>query len=323
MARKKQTLRDALALMDAEETLEGVDIGLFSDLSEADLAEVEGRWPDWPVRLRRRLLTTAGEIAEDDFRVNFDSLARLGLDDPDEEVRVAAVADLWESEDAELIPTFIRMMTHDPAAEVRAEAAKNLGRYVYLGECGELLATRARRVEEALLGVIAGVDDLDVRRRAIESVAYSSRPEIAPIIEAAYGATDPALRASAVYAMGRNLDDRWIPAVVAELSSPQAEMRYEAARAAGELEIKSAVETLARLTVDSARLVQEAAIWSLGQIGGDTARETLLRRRRTADAEMGELIDNALASADLENLGFGLLDFAEEPDEDEGGIVLN
>jgi hypothetical protein len=90
---------------------------------------------------------------------------------PKKTVRVAAVAGLWESEDAELIPTFIHMMTHDRATGVRAEAAKNLGRYVYLGECGDLLATRARRVEEALLRVIAGGDDLDVRRRAIESIA--------------------------------------------------------------------------------------------------------------------------------------------------------
>jgi hypothetical protein len=127
MARKRQTLKDALALLDSEESLDGVDMTLFSDLNEADLAEVESRWPDWPVRLRRSLLTTAGEVAEENFVVNFDALARLGLDDPDEEVRVAAVADLWESEDADLIPTLIHMMQSDPAEDVRAEAAKGLG----------------------------------------------------------------------------------------------------------------------------------------------------------------------------------------------------
>jgi HEAT repeat protein len=324
MARKKKpSLSDNLAILDTEETLEGVDFDLFSDLGPEDLAAVEARWPDWPVRLRRSLLETAGELSEQNFRLNFDALARLGLDDPDGDVRLAALEGLWESDDSDLIPTFIRMMGGDPAITVRAEAAKNLGRYVYLGECGELLDVRARRVQDALLAVLAGVDDVEVRRRALESLSYSGRPEVAPIIEAAYHTGDAAWRASAVFAMGRNLDERWVPIVQAELESAVPEMRYEAARAAGELEIQNAIASLAKLTLDPDLQIQEAAIWSLGQIGGEQASAALRLRRRTAGPELHEAIDDALATADLANLGFGLLDLVEDEEEEDDGIVLN
>jgi HEAT repeat protein len=324
MARKKQTLQDALRLLDTEESLEGVDLTLFSDLGEADIAEVESRWPDWPVRLRRRLLTSAGEMAEENYVVNFDALARLGLDDPDEEVRVAAVADLWESEDTDLIPDLIRMMQSDPAELVRAEAAKSLGRFVYMGETGDLIGPRVRRVEDALLGVIAGADSVEVRRRAVESVAYSSREEVPPIVEAAYRSADPVWRASAVFSMGRNLDERWIPLVLEELRSAVPEMRFEAARAAGEFELEKAVPILSGLTNDPDRDVQEAAIWSLGQIGGDMAREALRRRRQTARGELRDACDDALANAELDTMGFLMVDMDEDDEaETENGAAVN
>jgi len=317
MARKRMTVRDLLARLDSSASLDGLDLTLFSDLGEADLAEVEAHWPDWSAGLRRALLSGVAEIAEDDFRVNFDALARLGLDDSDGEVRAAAVATLWDSEEADLIAVFLRLMLNDPAAAVRSEAAKNLGKYVYQGECGDLQASQARRIEDALLGVIAGVDELEVRRRAVESVAHSGRPEIVPIIEAAYRAPQAAMRASAVYAMGRNLDERWHPLVLEELGSPSAEMRFEAARAAGDLELEPAVPALARLTGDANPQVQEAAIWSLGEIGGDEAQAALLRRRRGAPSELRELIDDSLANANLDDLGLGPLEIgANGADED-------
>lgn len=308
MARKRKTVRDLLAAIDADESPEGLDLTLLSDLGESDLAEVEARWPDWPVRLRRSLLTALGEIARDNFRVNFDAVARLGVDDPDAEARTAAVADLWDSEDVELIAIFIRVMLNDPAVAARSEAAKNLGRFVYMGECGDLLPVQARRAEDALLAVIAGTDHLEVRRRAVESVAYSSRPEIIPIIEAAYRAPDEDMRVSALFAMGRNLDERWNQPVLDELHSSRAEIRFEAARAAGELGLESAVARLTEMTNELDAEAQAAAIWSLGEIGGSQAQAALRRRRRTAFAELREAIDEALANADLENLGFGLLE---------------
>jgi HEAT repeat protein len=75
--------------------------------------------------------------------------------------------------------------------------------------------------------------------------------------------------------MGRSADSRWEQDVKRELFSINPEMRYEAARACGELQVSEAVSMLEELTEDTDTEVQEAAIWALGQIGGDRAREIL------------------------------------------------
>src|SRR5690606_4713598 len=136
-----------------------------------------------------------------------------------------------ESEDAALIAPFIDFLQHDPDPLVRAAAASALGRFVYLGELEELSEAHKRRVEDALLAVIGGGDDLEVRRRALEAVSYSSRDEVPPLIAAAYAAYEPKHRVSAVFSMGRNADRaRWAQHVRTELESAEPELRFEAAR---------------------------------------------------------------------------------------------
>ena len=60
-----------------------------------------------------------------------------------------------------------------------------------------------------------------------------------------------------------------------ELFSPRPELRYEAARACGELQLGEVVPELEELIDDFDLEVQEAALWALGQIGGSRAREVL------------------------------------------------
>ncbi len=52
-------------------------------------------------------------------------------------------------------------------------------------------------------------------------------------------------------------------------------MRFEAARSCGELELREAVPALIRMIADSDREVQQAAIFALGKIGGQEARQAL------------------------------------------------
>ena len=63
--------------------------------------------------------------------------------------------------------------------------------------------------------------------------------------------------------------------MLAELSSNQAEIRYEAANACGELGAEEASSHLIELTEDEDAYVQEAAIRALSEIGGEEAGQTL------------------------------------------------
>jgi HEAT repeat protein len=125
------------------------------------------------------------------------------------------------------------------------------------------------------------------------------------------------MRISAVFAMGRSADSRWAPQVKQELFSPNPEMRYEAARACGELQISDTVTDLAELTEDVDPEVQEAALWALGQIGGDKARE-ILQRYCESECEATRVAAEA-ALDELEFLYGDLANFfdrlATEPDQ--------
>ncbi len=270
----------------------------LSSLEAKDVARMRGVWPGLPIELRRRLTARLAELAEADFEVDFGAIFRLGLEDDDAEVRVAAVEGLWEDEDVRLVPLLAACLREDKAIEVRVAAATSLGRFILLGELEKIRPDPKTRAYEALLAACQDVEvHVEVRRRAIESLAYVGNETVAELICQAYAAPEERVRVSAVFAMGRSADTRWVRQMQQELSSPSPELRYEAARACGELQLGEAVPELEELADDADPEVQEAALWALGQIGGDKAREIVERyclaedeaTRVAAEAALDEL----------------------------------
>jgi HEAT repeat protein len=190
---------------------------------------------------------------------------------------------------------------------------------VYLDEVEDIPHAKVEPAIQALRAVIATPGEpLEVRRRAVESIAYSSDPDIPDMIRTAYASPDELMRISAVFAMGRSADDQWIETVISELEAQSPAMRYEAARAAGELEARNAISPLAHLLDDPDREVQEMAIWALGQIGGDRARALLSKLAKSDDAVLAEAADDALEELEwMEGLGRDLPLFVFDPTADE------
>jgi HEAT repeat protein len=291
----------------------------LSDLEDADLSSLERAWPQVSVWRRQALLEDLEELGERDFVLSFEAVGRLALRDSDPQVRTTATRVLWEFEGPDLIPIFLGMMQTDSEAEVRAAAASALGKFVYLGEL-EKLSERARvSVEEGLLGVIQGEDTSLVRRSALESLGYSGREEVSGLIEKAYRSGKRDWLLSGLIAMGRSANNRWEKFVLPMLENPSPSVRTEAARAAGELELSSARETLIELLQDEDEDVRAASIWSLSQIGGRGVRETLEEmQEETEDDEEAEFLENALDNlAFTEDLGlFSIIDLDEDEDQE-------
>jgi HEAT repeat protein len=144
---------------------------------------------------------------------------------------------------------------------------------------------------------------LDVRRRALESVGYfTGFDEIQRQIELAYANDDQLLRESALVAMGRSMQTRWLPTIAKELGSPSPALRYEAARASGEMaeEARGLLPKLAPLLNDGDSEVAFAAIWALGQIGGATAKRLLQQLRKSDDNARRQAAIDALEELALE-----------------------
>jgi HEAT repeat protein len=207
------------------------------------------------------------------------------------------------------------MLKNDEHVDVRAEAASVLSLFVDLGELEEIPEQLYHQVEDALLAAANGRDDIRVRRAALESLGYSSRPEVVTLIDSAFHRADPSWRASAIIAMGRSADERWEDEVTTSLISEDDEVKRVAVQSAGELGLKSARLVLIRLLEeeDDAELTN-AAIWSLSQIGGEDARtyiEALLDQTEDDDDQiefLEEALDNLSFTEDLDRFELMAID---------------
>jgi HEAT repeat protein len=259
------------------------------------------------------------EIAEINFEVDFNAVFLLGIVDEDARVRAISVKSLWEYEHPSLIKPLVHLLKTDEAPAVREAAASTLGKFVYLRELEEIDPNEASLAEEALLETIyQASEDLHVRRRALEAVSFSADPRIAPIIESAYYSDEDKMQVSAIFAMGRNADVAWLPRIMTELDNPNNEIRFEACRACGELEAREAVDALIQLIDEDTDVeVQEMAIWALGRIGGDTAREALEIIVDGDNEVLSQAAEESLDELNLFSDAMMLYDFSEYDGGDE------
>lgn len=298
----------------------------FSDLDGADLRAMAEAWSRVNPSRRIALMDDLEEIAENDTLVDFDNFVRSVLNDSEPGVRSRAITLLWENEGQDLVPRFIELMHHDPSAEVRAAAASGLGKYIYLGELEEIQPDLLRQVEDHLIQAVRGTDDTLVRRRALESLGFSSREEVPGFIKTAYDTNEPDWLASALFAMGRSYDQHWEMDVKRMLRHPKGNVQLEAVRASGELELEATRRALLDLLEEEAQdaEIRYAAIWSLSQIGGEEVRETLeeLLDENEDDEEI-EWIENALDNLTLTETGqsMNLLDIDLEEEAMLGKVI--
>ncbi len=294
----------------------------FSDLSPLQLKKLLPIWVTLPSHRKISLLEDLEEIIEKDTLVCFDQLAIAVVSDPDPKVRILAIRLLWEYEDPRIISTVIEMLLEDSEEAVRAIAANYLGKFVYLGELECIPDTYKISVVRNLLEVLAGEDFPQVKHRALESLGYSSHPKVPSLINTALSSGDLLWVSAALAAISHSADETWEPQVLEKIQSPEHEIQFEAVRAAGELELTSALEPLAAILEedDSDPEIRLAAIWSLSQIGGNFALETLQSLAETTeDEDEIEILESAMdnLNSGLESPNYKLIDFDPDSEDEE------
>ncbi len=261
----------------------------LSDLSKREAEQLRARWADIPAQRRLAVVQQLTEAAHDELTLHLGRLLRLAMEDENATVRRTAIDGLWEETSDDLVGPLLRRLLDDEESSVRAAAARGLANYVLAGELEELNPALAMRVEEALLSVVHNRTELlDVRRHALESLAYSSETGVRHLIEDAYYSPYEEMRLSALIAMGRSADVRWRKLAQIELGNPDADMRAEAARSCGELEAQQALADLILLLEDDETRVRLAAIAALGRIGGREATDALRFVAAGGEAELDE-----------------------------------
>ncbi len=263
------------------------------------------------------MLQDVESLGAENTLLDFFSLCKIALQDTDPAVRLPAVRILWEYEYKGIIVLFLNLLNNETIPEVRAAAASGLGRFIYAGEIDKLPAAKLEEIENRLFDLFSYDDDQNVRLAALESLGYSSREEVAPLIHEAFGSTDNKWKKSALLAMGRSANQEWQPEILTMLKSKYMTLRLEAARAAGELELRDAVSFILEILEDADDELRTVCIWSLSQIGGEEASEKLDQiYEETEDEDELEFIESA-----LENLSFTegarLMPLFELPESDE------
>ena len=267
----------------------------LSDLTPSELGRFARLWLNVGAERRRKVLECLVDVAEDNPEVDFCSIFKICLKDTDEIVRQKAIGGLWEFEDRSLILSLVEVLQSDESGEVRAAAAIGLGKFASLAQDGKILSKDGELVEECLMGVLKDEKEwLEVRRRALESVAHFASPDINHHIQWAYDSDDPKLKCSSLYAMGRTGESLWLSSLLSELQCANPAVRYEAATACGEIDDEEAAPYLVALLQDDDLQVQLSAIGALGKIGGSLAKRALRRCLKMEDTVLEDASREAL-----------------------------
>jgi len=302
-------------LADESNTFPARELIRFSGLEGQELQDFTQTWSGISGQLKTGILEDLELLSEGDTVFDFDQIAAVGLNESDEKIRQLAIRNLWQTEDPALLPKLVEVFQEDESPAVRAQAAQVLGRFLYLGEVGRIKKEAKQLSENALFGAMDSEQIDEVRQRTLEALAYSSDGRLDGLIEDAYDFGEEDWQAAALFAMGRSADNRWVPTILERLEDPNADLVREAARAAGGLEIEEAIPSLLNLLYDEIREVRLAAAWSLSQIGGDAAAESLdeYLERAEDDDEVDlieDAIDNLAFNLELDELN--LLDYSKE-----------
>ncbi len=307
------------ALLDSTTTFPAKYLPRLSGLEGLELEQLAEVWPEILPLRRQRLLEDMELLTDDSFIVNFDEVFKLGLEDENPEVKKTAIRGLWESDEPSVAIAFLEILQSDPNSDVCAQAARGLGKFIYLGELAEIDQKLAEQINQILIKAATGDEPEIVRLYAVESLGFSSRPEATTVIEEAYNKQKEDWLVSALIAMGRSANNQWIPQIIENLSHEEPQIRMEAAQSAGLLGSQQAVPHLLQLIDDPEVEVKLAAIWALSEVGGMDARaalEGLLKKSQ--DENEIDFLEDALENIDFNelNLDFELFDISPEEAED-------
>ncbi len=321
-------------LLDSKKDIPHSHLQFYSDLDPKSLRLFMDIWSS--VKPDRKLLLLSELLAniDTDNIVSYIDIGRSLLDDADAEVRAYAIRLLAESDDPKLASKLTEILLNDSDLAPRMEAAHLLGEFILLGELEKLPGSIQSKAEDALISIVRSEDTPVLRKRCIESLGYSSRPELEGLIESAFQRSDPTWIASTLRAMGRSHDERWNEDIISMLLHDDPRIRFSAVEAAGELNIQAAGPILLQLLEEEEEDddVVAAALWSLSQIGGDDARIYLLNLiEQTEDEDLTEFLEDALENLDFteelnkfdllslddDEIDIDELDELEETDQDE------
>ncbi len=303
------------AFLDDETTFPPRYLSRLSGLESLELDQFIDTWSNASQPRRNRLLEDLEVLADDLLHLDFDQIFRLGLNETSAHTRQLAIRALWECPDTDLIDKFTSMLLDDPETDVRAQAARGLGRFIYRAEIEEINPALGGKIADQLLTLFRADPPEALKRGILEGIGFSSDPQVTKLIESAFDMEQEDWLVSGLIAAGRSANDQFIPQVIEHLNHDSPDVRREAVEASGLLSAQQAATHLLHLIDDPEEEIKFAAIWALSEIGGLDARAALESLIKNAeDEDEIEFIADAMENLDFTEmaLNFDLFDLSED-----------
>ena len=306
-------------LRDETQPIKPQHLHFFSDITSNDLELVKKVWPDLSQERKASLIRNLEKLMEVDTLVSCDDFAFFALEDQDPIVKSQAIHLLWECVDLKLADRFLQILRDDTDPELTASAASGLGKFVLLGELEEIPETQARNILNTLIEKYLTSDKALVRQRILESLGYSDNAQINGFIADAIKQPQKEWVLAALFAISRSANEKWSKIVLEKLNDLDPDVQMEAIKAAGELEIASAKETIIEIleNSDPEEDIHLQAIWSLSMIGGNDVHKLFDKLLEMNESEEeADMLETALDNLELTS-GFEEIDLFEDEDEEE------
>lgn len=290
-------------LEDGKSTLTEEEIRSLTDLAEDRANAFHKIWDkvdDERKMLNMRAMLSA---AHKDILLDYTAIVRTDLLSANPAIRRIALHLMQDLRTSWFLEEVIRITQTDTDPEIKKDAIEILGFFLddlISQKHQQLKLERARR---ALLKLV-NAEQQDICFCAMEALAYLDEEVIHPLIRLCFTSHDPQTLASGLRAVQRSMRAEWQQDVRENLDHEDPTVRIEAIRAAGALQMKSALDNILLLLTQFDRIDQEtldAAILAASQIGGEEASEmiSLLEEVLESDEESIELFEQAKANLEL------------------------
>lgn len=279
------------------------EIRSLTDLPEEKAPSFLAVWNTLDEFRRESIMRTMLATASADMLLDYTAIVSSDLANANPVIRRIALNLMQDIRKSAFLDQVIHLAQTDPDPEVQKDAIEILG--FFLNDLIEKKhqAHKTDRARAALLSLLEEKRE-DIRFQAMQALAYLDDDTIRPLIRHCFTCHDPNVLCAGLRAVQRSMNDQWVQDVLENLEHEDHTVRLEAIRAAGALQMRSALDKILLLLTQFDRLDEEtldAAILAASQIGGDEAAEmlSLLEEALASDEETADLFEQAHANLDL------------------------
>ena len=251
------------------------------------------------------------------YEYNYAPIAEIGLDDPEGEIRAVCINTLSLEDSREIAARLLRAAEEDPSEIAQIAAIRVLGQYMFSSALEEQIPIPEERLHEALERLIENKKP-SIRREAVISYAISETKRVNEIIRGYLAGNDRDELIAALRAVGLSMNESFAKSVLELINHEDDDIRLEAIRAAGMLQLKEALPALYavlsrfdQITPDML-LTTVNAVAEIGDESSVDVLETLGEATVDMDDEITEAVDDAI---DTLNMTLYMDPFHDEDDE--------